>query len=46
MVANLSTAERRVPVQAAEIVLATAEARPDGDRLVIAPESAAIVRTS
>jgi len=44
VVANLSTQERTLPVHAAEIVLATGQARPDGDRLVIAPESAAIVR--
>jgi hypothetical protein len=35
-----------VPVSAAEVVLATDEARPDGDRLVLAPESAAIVRAA
>jgi maltooligosyltrehalose trehalohydrolase len=46
VVANLSSEERTVPVSAAEVVLATDEARPDGDRLVLAPESAAIVRAA
>jgi maltooligosyltrehalose trehalohydrolase len=46
VVANLSEDERTVPVQASEVVLATGAARADGDRFVLAPQSAAIVRTS
>jgi maltooligosyltrehalose trehalohydrolase len=46
VVANLSKDERAVPVEAAEVVLATGTARPDGDRLALGPESAAIVRIS
>jgi hypothetical protein len=33
-------------VPATEVVLSTGDARPDGDRLALAAESAAIVRIS
>lgn len=41
---NLAGAEQALPVTAIEIVLATGTAAADGDRLVLGPESAAIVR--
>lgn len=40
---NLAAAEQALPVGAARLVLATGPARPDGDRLVLGPETAAIV---
>ncbi len=42
--ANLGAEEQALPVAAAEIVLATGPAHVDGDKTVLAPETAAVVR--
>ena len=46
VVANLGAHETSVPVSVGEIVLATGDARPEGDTLVVAAQTAVIARTT